>query len=285
MNSFRHKIVVITGAGSGIGRATALAFARQGARLHLVDIHPQRLEAVRDEAAALQAITTSHVIDCTSGEQMEALAADIFQREAQVDVLQNGVGILVAAPVERLSREDWQRAIDVNLWSVINGVHAFIPRMLDQGSPSHLVNVASAAGLVGFPFTAPYSTTKFAIVGLSESLSMELYGKGVSVTAVCPGMVQSNLLADGRLQLPGSWTRVIGQAFDAMAARPERIAEQILSAIRHRRTLVVPSHGLSQLWRLKRWTGPLFHGMSRQLVRGLLRLPGKKNHSHRGPAR
>ncbi len=271
MKTLRGKVVVVTGAGSGIGRASAHAYAQAGARVHLVDIRGDRLDEVKQELDPA-GIAGSHTVDCANGDAMEELARRIYAQDGRVDLLQNGVGVLVAAPVEQLDEADWQRVIQVNLWSVIHGVRVFIPRMLRQGGSTHLVNIASVAGLVGFPFTAPYSATKFAIVGLSEALSAELHARDITVTVVCPGMVRSHLIDDGLLKLPGVWPKMFSWAYEHLAPRPEGVAKQIISAVRHRRTLVVPAPALSQLWYLKRWGGGFYNQLARELTRGLVKL-------------
>jgi NAD(P)-dependent dehydrogenase (short-subunit alcohol dehydrogenase family) len=271
MTGFRDRVVVITAAGSGIGRATALAFAREGARLHLVDRRPDRLEQVRAEALTRGSPeAVAHEVDCTDGDAVERLAETVFAAAGRVDVLQNGVGVIVARPVERLRPEDWRWALDQNLWSVVHGVQAFVPRMLAQGGESHLVNIASVAGLVGFPFTAAYSASKAAVVGLSEALCAELHGRGIAVTLVCPGMVRSNLLADGILELPGRWGERLQWVHDHLGPAPEPLAEQILDAVRHRRPLLAPAPGLAGAWYLKRLSAGLYHRLVRRLLRGVV---------------
>jgi NAD(P)-dependent dehydrogenase (short-subunit alcohol dehydrogenase family) len=274
---FAGKTVVVTGAGSGIGQAAALAYAGAGARVHVVDLDGARAEQTVRAAIELGASATAHTVDCTSPEAVDQLADEIYSVAGRVDVLQNGVGALVAAAVDELTLDDWRRSVDVNIWSVINGVRSFVPKMMAQGGRSHLVNIASVAGLVGFPYTAAYSMTKFAVVGLSEVLSAELYSKGIAVTVVCPGMVRSNLIADGLMRLPGAWPQYIDQAYANFAARPEWLARQILGAVKRRQPVLVPSLALAQLWRVKRWSGRVYNGMARELTRGLVRLGGSSS--------
>lgn len=275
MRDFRDKVVVITGAGSGIGKATAHAFARQGARLHLVDIRLDRVEGTAEEIRMRGNEATSHTLDCGDSVAMRELADHVFEREGRVHVLQSGAGVMVSAPVERITLEQWRSIIDTNLWGVVNGLHAFLPRMLEQGEPSHLVHVASVAGLVGFPYTSAYTATKFALVGLTEVLVAELAGRGVGVTAVCPGMVRTNLMGDGVLDLPGVWGRVVKQSYELFAARPESIARAILAAIRRGRTLVVPSLALAQLWLLKRLAPPELYAAATRRMMALIRAVGR----------
>src|SRR5690606_23347373 len=162
---FKDRVVVITGAGSGIGRATAHAFARQGARLHLVDIHRGRVEEAAAEVRLLCPEAHAHVVDVRDAAAMEQLAQAVYARHARVDVLLNNAGVGHSALVQETSLDDWRWVLEVNLWGVIHGVHAFVPRLIDQGGRAHIVNTASLAGLIGLPSMAPYCASKFAVVG------------------------------------------------------------------------------------------------------------------------
>ena len=262
---FEDRICVVTGAGSGIGRATALALARERARVHLVDIRGDRVEAATAEAGAG---ATGHVVDCSDPDAVDALARDVYAAEGRVDLLQNGAGVVVAAPLERIPLEDWRWIVDHNLWSVIHCVRAFVPRILEQGGRrGHVINIASAAGLVGFPLCTAYSGTKAAVVGLSEALGAEVHAKGVSVHCVCPGMVRSNLLADGRLALPGAWGERLRWIHDHLGPRPEATVREIFAAVRHDRPLVAPSAEFQGAWLLKRASVGAYNRVVRQLMR------------------
>jgi NAD(P)-dependent dehydrogenase (short-subunit alcohol dehydrogenase family) len=271
MSYFADKVVVVTGAGSGIGRASALAYAAAGARVHLVDRSNERLAAVEHEIRSRGGSATSHALDCTDPDAVDKLARAVMASEGRVDVLQNGVGLLVSGACHELGDEQWRRAVDVNLMSVVYALRAFVPHLVRQGGPAHVVNIASLAGLVPFPYTAAYSASKAAVVGLSEAAGMELWHRGIFVTLVCPGAVRTRILDDGLLSLPGESAPGIRQAFDRFAAPPDRVAARILRAVRRRRSLVLATPSMGPLWWLKRMFPRLFCWLSRRVTSSLLR--------------
>jgi short-subunit dehydrogenase len=143
--------------------------------------------------------------------------------------------------------------------------------MIEQGGGAHLINTASMAGLVGLPLVAPYCTSKFAVVGLSEALAGELAAHRIRVTVVCPGAVRTNVMRDGRLRLPGDWGERIRHAFDRHSASPDDLADAIVEAVRRDRSLIVwPGH-LLPLWLLKRTSMSLYHRTTRRLTSWALR--------------
>lgn len=230
---FKERIVVITGAGSGIGRATATAFAKHGARLHLVDNHAGRVEEAAAEARLVGPEAHAHVIDVREPEALERLAAEVYARHRRVDVLVNNAGVAHSALVHETELEDWRWVLDVNLWGVIHGIHAFVPRMIDQGGGAQIVNTASVAGLIGLPSMAPYCASKFAVVGLSESLGAELAPHGITVTAICPGVVSTEIIRSGRFAgAVGERRRSMIDFYDKRGQPPERVARDILRAVR-----------------------------------------------------
>jgi NAD(P)-dependent dehydrogenase (short-subunit alcohol dehydrogenase family) len=260
MKDLRGRVVVITGAGSGIGRATALRFARAGARLHLVDIAPAGLAATCAAAADLGARATAHEVDCADGAAVERLAAAVYaEPEGRVDVLHNNAGVCLGGPIEHISLEDWRWIVDVNLWSVVHGVRSFVPRMIAQGGGGHVVNTASMAGLIGLPFVAPYCATKFAVVGLSEALSAELACHGLKVSVICPGGTRTGVLANARLELPEKFSRWLVGAMARFAPDPDRVARQVVEAVRAERSFVMTGVDLLPLWALRRVSIPLYH--------------------------
>jgi len=145
-----------------------------------------------------------------------------------------------------------------------------VPRMLEQPAGrhrAHVVNIASVAGLVGFPYCAAYSATKAAVVGLSESLTAELHRRGIGVTCVCPGMVRTNLMQDGSLELPGRFGQQLRWFHDHLGPRPEPVAWAILEAVRHDRPLIAPAPGFDGLWWIKRASAGMYNRLARQLMR------------------
>lgn len=193
----KGSVAVVTGAGSGIGRAIALELARRGARVVVSDINQESGEGTTREAQTYGTGAVFIACDVTSAEAVEALREGAEAAFGPVDIMVNNAGLAVAGPVTELSLDDWKWQLGPNLWGVIHGVHCFLPGMLARGR-GQMVNVASLAGLVGAPGLVAYSTTKFAVAGLSESLRFEVASRGVGVTAVCPGFVKTGIFDAAR---------------------------------------------------------------------------------------
>ncbi|WP_423222013.1 SDR family oxidoreductase [Ideonella lacteola] len=192
LNAIQNKVVIITGASSGLGEATARHLAARGARLVLAARRTERLQAlVADiERAGGQAIAVA--TDVTDAAQVQALAQQALARFGRIDVLINNAGIMPLAPLAKLKVDEWSRMIDVNIKGVLHGVAAVLPTMTEQKS-GHIINMASVAGLKVFtPIGSVYSATKFAVRALSEGLRAEA-PQGVRTTIVSPGAVESEL--------------------------------------------------------------------------------------------
>jgi len=270
MPTLESKVALVTGAGSGIGRATAVLFAREGAFVHAVDIDPVGLDGTVEGITEQGGRARGHRVDCGDPVAMEELSRKVLEEHGGLDILVNNAGRCVAGPVERLSLDDWRRTVDVNLLGAVHGIHFFAPGMIAAARGS-IVNVASAAGLVGFPFLAPYTSTKFALVGLSEGLDAELGGRGVRVTAICPGAVRTGVARRGRFDLPGDWNERVAELIDRSKVRPEQIAEDILSAVRSPRSLDARlGAGMRTVWWLKRLAPRLYGSLARRLTRRAL---------------
>jgi len=234
------KIAVITGAGSGIGRSTALLLARHGAKVHVADLNAASAEAVAAEIEAAGGSAVAHALDVSDPDAVEALAAAIFEAEGGVDILHNNAGIGHGGNIEATTVEDWQRVIGVNLLGVAYGIQAFVPRMLEQGRPASVVNTASQAGLWPAAKMAPYCASKYGVVGLTESLNAELSKRGIHFSAICPGIINTPIVATGIMR--GDVAAMQGKVtsyYDKRGASPDEVAEAVLRAI-DRHTMIVP---------------------------------------------
>lgn len=183
-------VAVITGAGSGIGRATATTFAERGARVVVTDVREDRARAVAEEIGAAAAALRC---DVTSIDDLHAARELALDRFGRVDVVMNNVGVVVSGPVEEIPLDAWERIIDVNLLGVVRSNLVFLPGLIEQGS-GHIVNTGSTSGLLPYGFELlPYTATKYGVVGLSEALWVYLRPRGIGVTCFCPAGVKTKI--------------------------------------------------------------------------------------------
>ena len=187
MRDFNGKTAVVTGAASGIGKALSLAFAGRGANIVMADVEAASLEAARSEVAATGAEAIGVPTDVTKEDQVEALADTAWDRFGAVHVVCNNAGVLIRGSMLDADRKDWEWILGVNLWGVIHGVRAFAPRMAASGEEGHIVNTASEAGHFAGDGYSVYNTSKFAVVGLTESLARDLRNTKIGVSMLCPG--------------------------------------------------------------------------------------------------
>ena len=268
MEALHGKTAVITGAGSGIRAALAHACGRAGMQVVVADIELDAAEAV---AAALQADGTRVLaarLDVADRRSLQALAEITRSAFGGCQLLCNNAGVSVLGKLAQASADDWHWVLSVNLLGVVHGLAAFLPGMLQQRQPAHIVNTASMAGLVSLPDFGVYCASKYAVVGLSEVLHAELAGAGIGVSIVCPGLVATRIQHSER-NLPGCTSADAaepgaGQAptLPAPLARliePEEVAERVLRAVRTN-TLYVPTHADS---------APLFAERSAAITRAL----------------
>jgi NAD(P)-dependent dehydrogenase (short-subunit alcohol dehydrogenase family) len=240
MKSLAGKVVVITGAGSGIGRALAHRFAREGALLALSD---QDLASVEETASRLRGARRVEVarLDVRDSDAIAAYAERVAASFGAVNVLVNNAGVALHGDFSDVTAEQFQRVIDVNFWGVIHGTRAFLPHLIASGE-GHVVNLSSVFGLVGVPGQTAYNCTKFAVRGFSEALRQEMLiaGHPVDVTAVHPGGIQTDIARAAEVADGIDRKAVVG-FFDGTLARTsaDRAAELIVRGVRRSKPRVV----------------------------------------------
>jgi NAD(P)-dependent dehydrogenase (short-subunit alcohol dehydrogenase family) len=251
LREFVGKKVLVTGGASGIGRATALAFAREGAELILVDIDDEGLTRVSAEIQSLGGKTTTYTADVTDRSLVEELHRKVTGEVGTPDVVMNAAGIAVVGCAEEITLDIWDRVLAVNLMGYIYVARCFLPAMVERGS-GHLVNVASAAGLFGVPYQAPYVTSKFGVAGLSEVLRWELARHGIGVSVVCPGAIKTPIIESATCF--GFDEEKVRKGAHVLAAGPDRMADTIVRGVRkNRATIVFPCY-VRLLWGTKRFS-------------------------------
>ena len=263
-NQFAGTVAVVTGAGSGIGRATARLLAQLGAKVHCADLDAQSAERVAHDIGT----AVAHQLDVSDAAAVEALAARVFEEDSAVDILHNNAGIGHAGEIEHTTVEDWQRVINVNLLGVAYGVAAFVPRMLHQGRGAHIVNTASGLGLVPAAQMAPYCASKFGVVGMSEALNAELAPRGIRVTALCPGIINTAIGTTSIMR--GGMADRQERAVDyyrTTGAAPEAVAAAVVEAVRKRKLIQpVPAKHVTPGWLLHRISPRIQQSQARKLA-------------------
>lgn len=253
--------VVITGAGSGIGRATAVHCAREGASIIAVDIEEETARETAEACARLGASASSASCDMSEADAVTALAERIEAEEGPVGVLVNNAGVGLAGPFLEHSIEDWEWLRGVNLDGVVHGCHAFGTKMVNRGG-GHVVNMASMAGYMPQGALAAYCTSKAAVIMLSQCLRADWARRGVGVSVVCPGVIDTPIARHTKMVGPMANKR--GQTIRAFSHghSPEAVAKGIVRAVEHNRELVPVGIESGVAYRLLR-VGP-------QLVRDVL---------------
>jgi len=269
--SFADNVCVVTGAGSGIGRSLALELGARGAIVELSDIDPARAEAVATELTGAGARATGSQLDVTDAGAVAAYAERVFAEHGHVDLLCNNAGIGHAGPVAETPLEDWRRVIEVNLMGVVHGVSAFVPRMVAAGRPAHIINTASLAGLVATANMAPYSATKFAVVGMSEAMSLELESKNIGVTALCPGFIDTDIVNTSTMRGEMAERQEgFKRFYSTRGTSPDVVARQALDTVGGRGGITpTPRHQVTPAWLMARYAPPLSRAVSRMTIKRL----------------
>jgi ketol-acid reductoisomerase len=234
---FRGRVVLVTGAASGIGRATAEAFARAGANVALTSRDTKQLEAIAEQLRPLGVKVSTHYLDVTDRGEAFAAIETVAKEFGRLDILVNNAGIGQCLRLGDLQGEDARKIVDTNLMGIIHCIQAALPIMKKQGS-GQIVNVSSTAGHKGMPFLSVYCATKFAVRGLTESLRMELHKEGIEVISVCPGTTDTDFFRHAITNGKGWWLK------SPWTHAPDGVAERILHACaRHKREVVLTPEG------------------------------------------
>lgn len=225
MKNLRNKVAVVTGAGSGIGRAIARALADEGCVVAAVDIDLESARVVAREVSDAGGRATAHHADVSEESSIEMLVSEVVETHGVINILVNNAGVVALGRFEDLSLDDFAWVTNINAWGVIFGTKHFLPHIPD--GDGHVVNIVSAAGIYAEPGRSAYSFTKFGIRGFTEALRLELAERGVGVSAVYPGIISTNIEASTRRSTASS--KSAGSPVKAHA--PEEVAEKVVSAI------------------------------------------------------
>ncbi len=255
MQDLATKVAVVTGAGSGMGRAMARRFAAEGMRVALADIDAGSLEETERlivDAGSNAGDVLAQLTDVASESEVDALADRVYAEWGQVDLLVNNAGVFVGGFLWERPAADLEFVLGPNLWGILHGIRAFVPRMLAQGTEGHVVNTVSAAGLLGSPYSGPYSISKFAALAATESLAsdLEAIGASIKVTALCPGLVDTNIATGSERHRPAALVTettddrafvsdMLAEVTAQGGIDPAEVAEMVVGAIREERFLLL----------------------------------------------
>jgi short-subunit dehydrogenase len=273
MRDIRGKKVLLSGAASGIGRAIALRLAKEGAQLFLVDIDVNGLAATAAECREKGVAVVTRRCDLSHASDVSAAVADVLTRWNGVDILVNNAGITYYGKTERMAPEHWDRLLRINLLAHVQFTRELLSNLLER-QEAHVLNVCSVLGLVGMPKVTAYCTSKFGMVGFSESLRNEFGKQGLGVTALCPGFVTTNLFTNAPLEEDGEEHKVPPRA---ICTTPERVAEAAIKAIYRNKRLVVVEPFARLMYGTKRFApwllDAIFHlGRRKRLARKMAQL-------------
>jgi NAD(P)-dependent dehydrogenase (short-subunit alcohol dehydrogenase family) len=263
---------VVTGAGGGLGRSIARLLAARGGRVLVADVN---LDSARETAKLVEAGGgQAHAVraDVSIYDDVVGLVAEAERLWGGTDLLVNNAGVGIGGPLDAIPVDDWKWAVGVNFWGPVYGCQAFVPGFKRQGG-GHILNVASAAGLLAAPEMAPYNATKAAVVALSETLHAELADRNIGVTVLCPTFFQTDIVKSGRLH-SSDGAAIATKLMARAKLQADDVARLALEGVEANRLYVVPHADGRWMWRLKRLAPePFYH----RLLPGLSKLRGQAN--------
>jgi NAD(P)-dependent dehydrogenase (short-subunit alcohol dehydrogenase family) len=275
MSFFEGKTAIVTGAGSGIGRALALALGEAGCRVAVTDILQERIDGVVEELAGRGVEARGYRVDHSRREEVEKLAEKYFSDWGHVDILCSNAGVGQGGRFEETPLEDWDWVLNINLFGAIYMMYYFVPRMIERRRGSILLT-ASDAGLVAMPFMSAYQASKFGVVGMGETMRMELAMYDIKVSLLCPGDIDTNIIRDGRLYIYDrtgkSAKQDVERYYETRGADPAIVARAALKGLeRDRAIILVPWIHHGPLYVLHRISPQLYHAIMRFLLdKGIL---------------
>ena len=264
MKKLKGKLVFITGAASGIGRACAKEFAREGSNLLLTDINAENLGHAAEECRQLGVKVDTIVADISKKDEIDRLAKEALQKVGNIDVLYNNAGVMYLGSAKDMTDEDWNWIVDINMWGPVRLTHALLPHFTQRRS-GHIVTTASMAGIVGIPGMAAYSLTKFAMVGFSEALRAELAGQGIDVSVVCPHVVESGITETGHYSSANAEKTAKQGMKSGMPYPTHKAAKEIVTGIKKNKGIIPVARGAKSTWALKRLSPEAMHRFNKLL--------------------
>jgi NADP-dependent 3-hydroxy acid dehydrogenase YdfG len=257
---FKDKNAIITGAGTGLGLALTMSLLQKGARVMATDVDGAKLDKIRADLANDSNQLATEIVDVRNKNEFTRCVGQTLEKWGRLDILINNAGVCSAGEIIYLEDRHWTNIMETNLMGTINGCRAAVPVMREQGF-GHIVNIASIAGLVPFPVTAPYNISKSGIVALSRTLRMEMAGSSINTTLVCPGQLNTSMFT----ALPTANIRreIIDENNPFKPVNIDLAANKILKAMRKKKFLLVFPFYARLLW----WTYRLFPGMTDAIFR------------------
>lgn len=255
MENLQNKIAVVTGAASGIGLGITRALIAEGVHVAMIDIESEALEVAAKSIGQPNVDVQRYVADVSDRDHLQSTADAIKSHFGRVHILCNNAGVAASGPIDELSYADWDWCLGVNLNGVVNGMQSFLPLMTNHGEGGHIVNTSSILGQLAMAGQSIYCASKYAVLGISEAARMDLAPKNIGVSALCPGMIATNIVKSERnrpalLGTGGLGSSIeerdqIDEVFRTQGLSPDRVGEQVVHAIKTNKPYIFTHEGLA----------------------------------------